>query len=155
MKEYRLETDTKERSIKQLQELVDTIPGILKNIPDSEFSERPAPGKWSKKEILGHLIDSATNNHHRFVRAQFEDMPTIDYNQDLWNNHSYHQQIDSHHLIAFWEMYNRHIMELIRQIPQDQIGKECRMSDGSIRSLSWLLDDYVRHAEHHLRQIIA
>jgi len=153
MNEYRLNTDTNEKTLKQLQHLVDTIPEILNYISESEFSRKPASEKWSKKEIIGHLIDSATNNHHRFVRAQFEDKPTILYDQDLWNNHSYYQQMDSHHLIAFWELYNRHIIALIRQIPEDYLGKECHREDGSTRSLSWIFDDYVRHAEHHLRQL--
>src|SRR6185503_8328289 len=110
MKKYRFDTDTTEQILDQLQYLVDTIPGILKNIPENEFSGKPAPDKWSKKEIIGHLIDSATNNHHRFVRAQFEEAPIILYDQDEWNNHGYYQKMDGHQLITFWEMYNRHIL---------------------------------------------
>ena len=154
MIQYRLQSDTNELTLQRLQYLMDSIPSILKNIPKSAFSHKPSPEKWSKKEIIGHLIDSATNNHHRFVRAQFEESPNILYNQVLWNNHSYYQQMDGHRLIAFWEMYNRHIIELIRLMPSDQLAKECRMSDGNNYSISWLFDDYVRHLEHHLKQII-
>ena len=154
MKEYRFETDSTEQSLKRLQYLVDTIPDLLKNIPELEFSNKPAPDKWSKKEIIGHLIDSATNNHHRFVRAQFEDKPTILYNQDQWNDHSYYPQMESRHVIVFWEMYNRHIIELIKHMPKTQLEKVCLMSDGNNYTLAWLFDDYVRHAEHHLRQVL-
>lgn len=153
MNEYRLQTDTNDITLHRLQNLVSTIPEILRNIPEIEFSHKPAPDKWSKKEIIGHLIDSATNNHHRFVRAQFEEKPTILYNQDQWNHHGYYQQMNSLHIISFWEMYNRHIIGLIKRIPKDQLEKECLMSDGNAYTLSWLFDDYVRHAEHHLRQI--
>ncbi|HZV70333.1 MAG TPA: DinB family protein [Saprospiraceae bacterium] len=153
MNEYRFETDTNEITLTQLQHLVDTIPGILNSIPEDEFSRKPSPDKWSKKEIIGHLIDSATNNHHRFVRAQFDENPIILYNQVLWNNHSYYQQMDGHHLISFWALYNQHIIELIKRIPPESMEKGCRMSDGEIYTLSWLFDDYVRHLEHHLRQI--
>ena len=74
-----------ENIVDRLQYLCDAIPSLIKQIPEQEFSHKSAPGKWSKKEILGHLIDSATNNHQRFVRAQFEDTPFIIYDQDNWN----------------------------------------------------------------------
>src|SRR6185437_595711 len=89
-------------TIQRLQFLCDTIPGLLRQIPEDEFSHKPAPAKWSKKEIVGHLIDSATNNHQRFVRGQFENTPFIVYDQDNWNSCSRYQQMDSAHVISFW-----------------------------------------------------
>ena len=151
---YRLPSDTNDVTLKRLQEIVDTIPPILRNFTSTEFSMKPAPDKWSKKEIIGHLIDSATNNHHRFVRAQFEDQPMISYQQDHWNDHSYYQEMDSHHLIQFWEMYNRHLIELVSRIPKDKLENACLMSEGDAYSIEWLFDDYVRHVEHHLGQIM-
>lgn len=71
-----------ETSIARLQILCDTIPDLLLNIDEIIFSEKPSNNKWSKKEIIGHLIDSAANNHQRFVRAQFEDLPSIAYDQN-------------------------------------------------------------------------
>jgi len=150
---YRLSSDTNELTLKRLQEIVDTIPQKLRSFTEAEFSAKPDPEKWSKKEIIGHLIDSATNNHHRFVRAQFEDKPTILYDQLNWNHHSNYQQMDGHHLISFWEMYNRHLIHLVERIPQNMLEKECRMSDDLDYSIAWLFDDYVRHLEHHLRQV--
>ena len=64
-------------SIKRLQYLCEEIPVLLSIIPEQDFTHKSAPEKWSKKEILGHLIDSATNNHQRFIRAQFENVPSI------------------------------------------------------------------------------
>lgn len=153
MNSYRLPTDTNEITLNQLQHLVDTVPGILLAIPDDEFSRKLTPDKWSKKEIIGHLIDSATNNHHRFVRGQFDDHPVILYDQNLWNQHSFYQQMDGPRLIAFWAMYNQHIIELIKRMPKEGLEKGCRMRDGEVYTISWLFDDYVRHLEHHLRQI--
>ena len=132
MNEYRNPSDTNEIALTQLRHILDTIPGILNSIPEDEFSMKPAPDKWSKKQIIGHLIDSATNNHHRFVRAQFDDNPVILYNQVLWNNHSYYQEMDGRHLIAFWALYNQHIIELIKRIPAADLEKGCRMSDGEV-----------------------
>lgn len=92
---------TKE-SIQRLQYLCDTIPPLLLKIPEGDFTNKPQAGKWSKKEILGHLIDSATNNHQRFIRAQFENVPVISYDQNNWNACSRYNQVDSKQLVSFW-----------------------------------------------------
>jgi hypothetical protein len=140
--------------VKRLQFLCTTIPVRLKKIDDEEFSRRPSPDKWSKKEILGHLIDSATNNHQRFVRIQFENIPTITYDQVNWSIFSNHNQFDVKYLISFWTAYNRHLAELIRLIPTDNLEKECIISQGKKVTLEWLIEDYIRHLEHHLKQIV-
>jgi hypothetical protein len=150
---YRHETDTTATALKLLNHYVDTIPGKLKAIPDAIFSQKPSQDKWSFKEIIGHLIDSATNNHHRFVRAQFEDHPQILYQQELWNQHSYYQDLSSDHVISFWKIYNRHIIEIISHTPAAILERECLMGDGKTYSIAWLFQDYVRHMEHHFRQI--
>jgi len=155
MYEYRLSTDNVELCLSQLIHILDTIPTKLRAFSEEEFSSIPIPGKWSKKQILGHLIDSATNNHHRFVRAQFDDKPTILYEQESWNEYSYYQSMSQEHIISFWEMYNRHIVELTQRIPAELLSRECMMSDGKGYSIAWLFEDYVRHLEHHLRQIFS
>ena len=142
------------QAINRLEFLCDTIPQLLRKITEKELSEKFAKDKWSKKQIIGHLIDSATNNHHRFVRAQFDNQPTILYDQNKWNQHSYYDQMDDDHIISFWELYNRHLIELIKRIPPELMEKECTISDGSTRTIAWLFDDYVRHMEHHLGQIL-
>jgi hypothetical protein len=138
---------------KRLQYLCDVIPVLLVNIPEEDLSRKPAPGKWSKKEILGHLIDSATNNHQRFVRAQFENIPTITYDQNNWNSCSHYNEISGKHLILFWAIYNRHLVELIKRIPPEHLTKECNTGYETNYTIEWLIDDYVRHLEHHLKQI--
>ena len=153
MLEYRNSSDNTQTSLQKLEHILDTIPRRLKAYSKEEFSTQPAPGKWSKKQIIGHLIDSATNNHHRFVRAQFDHQPIILYDQEKWNEHSYYDKMDGVHLIDFWEKYNRHLTELIRHIPSELLQRECKMEDGSTRTIAWLFDDYVRHMEHHLQQI--
>lgn len=140
-------------SILRLQYLCDTIPGLLLAIPEKEFSRKPDPDQWSKKEIIGHLIDSATNNHQRFVRGQFEDAPSIMYHQDYWNSYSRYQDMDAAHVIGFWAMYNRHLVELVKRIPDDLLLRNC-VTEGTV-SLQWLFEDYVRHLEHHLHQVIS
>jgi hypothetical protein len=141
-------------SIDRLTYLCDTIPAHIRNIPDAEFTHKPGPSKWSKQEILGHLIDSATNNHQRFVRIQFESEPRIAYDQDNWNLYSYYNQLNKEHVISFWEKYNRHLLEIIKRIPAHNLPLTSIYSDNSTVTLGWLIQDYVVHLEYHLCQIV-
>jgi hypothetical protein len=143
-----------QQSLSRLEYLCSNIPAKLIALTEDEFSKKPAPEKWSKKEILGHLIDSATNNHHRFVRAQFEDKPLIKYYADDWVNASQYQLMPTRHMVYFWQMYNLHIALLIKQMPEAMMEKECNDGDPVPHTLAWLFDDYVVHLEHHLRQIV-
>ncbi len=143
-----------EASIKRLEYLCNTIPTLLEKIEEPAFSLRPSPTKWSKKEILGHLIDSATNNHQRFVRAQFEEIPKIVYDQDNWNEFSYYQKLDKQQLVNFWTVYNLQLAALVRNISPENLQRECITSDNEKHTLTFLFNDYVEHLEHHLRQIV-
>jgi hypothetical protein len=143
-----------EEAINRLQQLCDTIPQLLFEIEEHEFSFKPRPEKWSKKEIIGHLIDSATNNHHRFIRAQFEHVPKIVYDQNKWNAAGFYQEMHSHQIISFWTAYNRQLIELIKRIPQHILMNEVDTGGESNRTLEFLITDYVSHLEHHLRQVV-
>ena len=134
--------------------LIDSFHEQVLKTHDEITKIKLAEDKWSLREIMGHLIDSASNNHQRFVRIQFEDVPSITYNQDNWNNHSYHNQVDSKYLIKFWELYNLHLAELIKLIPGKNFVRECNVGKEQNVTLQWLVEDYVRHLEHHLRQLV-
>lgn len=140
------------KSIERLQFLCDTIPSLLTAIEEQNFSAKPNPEKWSKKEILGHLIDSATNNHHRLIRGQFENVPTITYEQNNWNKCNFYQQIGNKQLISFWTAYNKQLLELIKRIPQNKL--ENKVQTENLVTLQFIIDDYVKHLEHHLKQIV-
>lgn len=141
-------------SVDRLQYLCQVIPPLLRLIPENEFSYNPTPGKWSKKQVLGHLIDSATNNHQRFVRVQFEELPVITYDQDKWNSYSYYHKMGSIHLIALWSVYNQHLTELMKRIPSENLLRLCYTSRNEPVTLAYIINDYVIHLEHHLRQMI-
>lgn len=143
-----------QNTIERLNYLCNTIPALLNEINDETFSEKPNVNKWSKKEILGHLIDSATNNHQRFVRSQFEQTPTIIYDQNNWNKYNYYQQISKKQIVDFWTTYNKQLLELIKNISSENLLKECKTSDGNNYTIEFLCNDYVEHLEHHLKQII-
>ena len=144
--------DTTINSVERLRFLCDIIPDLLNQIDDNEFSKKEQNNKWSKKEILGHLIDSATNNHQRFVRAQFEPNPEIVYEQENWNRFNFYQQIDSKNLILFWTTYNKHLISIIENMPKNHLSLNCSIR-GELLSVQYLIDDYVIHLEHHLKQI--
>ena len=138
MVEYRHPGDNVALCLQSLTHILDTIPSRLKEFSPAEFSLPQGEGKWSKKQIIGHLIDSATNNHQRFVRGQFEDKPAIGYDQEKWNDFSYYDQMDGHQVISFWEDYNRFLIALITRIPASLLTRECTMSDGSTCTIARL-----------------
>ena len=141
------------QALAQLNFIVEKAPSLLTQISEEKMSEKPAPNKWSNKEIIGHLIDSATNNHQRFVRGQFEAIPKIGYDQNKWNEFSFYQQIDSKQIISFWTIYNKQLLELIKRIPKDNLKRQVQLGD-KLFTIEYLIIDYVKHLEHHLKQVI-
>jgi DinB superfamily len=142
-----------EQAIRRLNLIIDKVPSLLAQIGEEKMSMKPSPAKWSKKEIIGHLIDSATNNHHRFVRGQFEKNPEIFYDQNKWNTFGFYQEIDSNQIINFWKIYNIQLLEIIKRIPSDHLNNQIRIG-GDLLTLEYSIVDYVDHMEHHLRQIV-
>ncbi len=142
------------KAIDRLKYLCKIIPELLTNIEDNTFNEKIRSDKWSKKEIIGHLIDSATNNHQRFVRGQFEDKPQIIYDQNNWNHYNFYQQIDKKQIIDFWTVYNKQLLELISRISNENLQRECFIGAKSL-TLEFLISDYVEHLEHHLKQVVS
>jgi hypothetical protein len=140
-------------AIQRLEGYCKSVPEQFSLFSESQVHTRPAPEKWSKKEILGHLIDSAANNLQRFVRVQFEDTPTIRYDQNNWNRYSYYQEADTQQLLACWAALNQHLAALAQRIPEAALGRLCEMGEATPVTLAWLIDDYVGHLEHHLRQM--
>jgi hypothetical protein len=142
------------QAIEKLNGLCSSVPATLRQFSEEELTLKPSPGKWSKKELLGHLIDSATINHQRFVRAQFE-TPVVFYDQDKWVNIQAYQEENSTLLITLWETYNRHLVHVIKQIPQDKLLRTSIGKDEKHLTLEFLIEDYVNHLEHHLKQLLS
>ncbi len=138
----------------QLRSLVEAVEPGLRQIPESE-SIRPAlPGGWSRKQVLGHLIDSASNNHQRFVRAMLQ--PSLDfpgYDQEGNIRVQAVQEADWGLLVSLWAAYNRYLANLIEHIPPSQLDMKCRIGAGEPVTLGFLASDYLTHLRHHLRQI--
>ncbi|MBL0047726.1 MAG: DinB family protein [Bacteroidetes bacterium] len=141
-------------SVNRLKVLLENIPTLLLEISEDLFSIKINSSKWSKKEILGHLIDSAANNHQRFIRGQFENIPTIKYDQNKWNELNHYQQLESKHIIQLWTIYNQHLLEILKRIPEENLCMELNVGNEINVTLQFLMDDYLLHLEHHLKQIV-
>lgn len=142
-------------SIEKLTKFLEEFPQKLSEIPESETEIKPTPAKWSKKEILGHLIDSASNNHQRFVRTQqASHLLFPPYSQDHWIRNQHYQTESWKNLVSFWESYNRHLLHIISNIPEDKLENHCVIGTDPPKTLAFLIEDYVNHLEHHLEQIL-
>ena len=136
------------------RELIEQAEPRLRMMTDSRTEARPAPGKWSKKELLGHLIDSASNNHQRFVRAQLEPESVFPgYAQNLWVDAQQYQLRPWRALVDFWVAYNRHLLHVASRIPEDRWNHSIDLA-GQRLTLVFLVIDYVRHLEQHLQQVM-
>ena len=137
-----------------LRGILSTVPARLDAISGEHAGLKPAPDKWSKKEELGHLIDSAFNNHRRVIRAQLEDSPALPgYNGDLWVKLNNYQNRDWQELIKLWQSGNRHLLAASEVAPEDAWSRTCTIGDSEPLTLRFVLDDYVDHMLDHLRHI--
>jgi hypothetical protein len=125
----------------------------LQAISEEAAAQKPAPHKWSKKEILGHLIDSAANNHQRFMRLQLQpEISLPGYDQDNWVRLNRYQQTPWREIITLWSAYNRHLATVIESLDDGALGHVWHAPDGDL-TLEFIATDYVRHLKHHLKQI--
>lgn len=138
-----------------LQETVDREAVLLRAIAERDASVKPLPHVWSKKEELGHLIDSAANNHVRFVRAAIEpEFRGLGYEQDGWVAlHGYHEMPWAE-IIDFWQRYNHFLAGLVGRLPEDRLPVRCVVGDSRPVTLQFLIEDYTLHVQHHLDHIL-
>jgi len=141
----------------RLQKNINEVPAKFLSFTEETLKKEKATGKWSRKQILGHLIDSAVNNHHRFVKAQFEKEPftIIPYEQEDWVRVQKYNEVDTKYLIELWKIYNQHILWIISNYPEEKLDIKCRSIDDreTAENIFLLIKDYVDHMDHHLEQI--
>ena len=138
----------------ELSHVVDSAAVDLRTITDEVTASKPSADAWSVKEILGHLIDSAANNHQRFVRAQQAGAFSFPgYEQNHWVWSQAYQDRPWLQLIDFWVAYNHHLAHVIRQIPESAAHIPCRIGTDEAVTLGFLVEDYLAHLRHHLKQI--
>ena len=126
----------------------------LRGMGEASAGASRGPGRWVAKEILGHLIDSAANNHQRFVRAQLVNPLALpDYDQEAWVAlHRYRERPWSE-LVDLWLALNVHLAVVMEGVPEEKLQTPCRIGDGEPGTLESWMRHYLEHLKHHLVQI--
>jgi hypothetical protein len=140
-----------------LHAAVDAGLQLFQRIDETRTARPPAPGKWSAREVLGHLVDSACNNHRRFVLGQGAGITTFDgYDQDAWVARQRYADVPFRDIVALWCAYNRHLAHVIASAPPATLANSGRApgGEGDV-TLAFLMGDYVTHLRHHLEQLRA
>jgi hypothetical protein len=136
-----------------LNQIIVDYTARLYSIGEGDYAKKANPGKWSKKEIVGHLIDSAQNNIRRFVVARYELAPVIIYDQDRWVSVSNYQQFAVPDLVELWILLNRQICFIMLNTDEGSAARICKTNDDLPHTIEWLAGDYIRHLLHHLHQV--
>lgn len=146
-----------ENSIARLQHLISEVPHRIGAFTPDEMTRRPAPGKWSKREILGHLCDSALHNWQRFCLAQHTngDLRHTRYQQDALVELNNWQAQPTGQTAVLWACLNTQILAVLKNLPNEKLQHSITLPDGTPATLQFLIEDYLAHLEHHLGQIFA
>jgi hypothetical protein len=140
-------------AIHRLEDIVKRYYELLKQMPVPEAEAKPSPEKWSRKEQLGHLIDSAQNNIRRFIEAQYQPQPpVIVYNQDEWVKLNNYQHLPFENILDLWRLLNIQICSILKNMPPDKYDNICIRREP--HTLKWLADDYNKHLLYHLHRIL-
>jgi hypothetical protein len=137
------------------RERIASVHQLLLNVSEKDSQCPFREGGWSRSEILGHLIDSALNNHQRFVRAALDgayDGPS--YEQEGWVAVHGYGSMPWHVLLEHWHWQNELLCEVVERIPQSRLGVQCRVGENAPVTLRFLIEDYLDHLFHHVRQIV-
>jgi hypothetical protein len=153
--------------LKEFRDTIVSATARLRNIPEGQSGQKSSPDDWSPKETIGHLVDSAANNHQRFVRAQFtDDLVFPGYEQDQWVSSQQYRDESWSELIQLWSSYNLHLIHVASAIPEDVLTKPRSnhtldqiafnlVDKNHPATLEYLIRDYLDHLRHHLNQIFA
>jgi DinB family protein len=143
-----------ERLATKFLSILDLAEPVLASIGEPESNVPLQDGGWSRKEVLGHLIDSASNNHQRFVRAALQDsLEFPGYEQNGFVRVQAPGEADWRVLVSLWAAYNRYLAHVIARLPESKFNTPCRIGSTEPVTLEFLANDYLRHLVHHLEQI--
>jgi hypothetical protein len=138
----------------EMLRVVNSAEEILRRVNAEESKVPVLGGGWSRRQVMGHLIDSASNNHQRFVRASLADSLELPgYDQNGWARVQAAEEADWPLLVSLWANYNRYLAHVIAHLPPAKLEVPCRIGDDEPVTLKFLAEDYLRHMVHHLGQI--
>ena len=140
--------------VDNLTPAIDHFLQLVHNKP-IDWENKPAPNKWSNKEIIGHLCDSAMINLQRFVRCTYEENFKLIYEQDEWVAAHRYQEMDTGMLLELWRLLNAQIARVLNSYPTDRWQAQCDSSkkEVGLHTVEWLAADYLCHLRVHLNQI--
>ncbi|REC49165.1 DinB family protein [Chryseobacterium pennipullorum] len=138
-----------------LKNIIDAELQRFQNISEDEWAYKASPEKWSKKEIIGHLCDSAITNIRRFVVTQYKENENIVYDQDFWVKAQNYQNVPTSDLIGLWKLLNQQVVHVVENIPGEALKRTCdtTKTEPQIFTLEYMINDYVDHLQHHLKSI--
>jgi len=141
--------------IQKLNEHIEAVPEKFLRLGETAINEKPGPDKWSRKEILGHLVDSAINNLQRIIRVQYEPGVKIVYHQNEWVEIQNYQNMETKSLLNLWISLNQQLVRVVELFPADKLGQliDTGKTREEMYSAEYLINDYLAHMEHHLKQI--
>ncbi|WP_409294126.1 DinB family protein [Peribacillus sp. SCS-26] len=141
-----------ENVINRINHWIHSLPKEYNAMSETEISFRPSLNKWSKKEILGDLCDSAVNNIERFVKIQYEEQPYVipTYNQEEWVVAQNYQERSLDEILTLFQTLNNQVINIIINIPAEKLSYLCDMGNNHQNTLDWLIQDYLEHMEHHI-----
>jgi hypothetical protein len=140
-----------------LREIIEKALPVLRLIADADAAVKPRPDKWSDKEILGHLIDSACNNQQKIIRtanAVDGHLDFVGYEQDNWVAMQQYNAENWSLIVALWAAYNFHLAHVIEHLPADKLENTISINGVGAFKLGFIAADYVEHLKHHLRVIL-
>ncbi len=138
----------------QIRSTIETFEPKLSRMNQNDVEIKSSTTAWSKKEILGHLIDSAANNHQRFVRAAYgaaDQFPIYDQNE--WVRIQQYNGMPWDALVTLWAAYNHHLCRVCQCLPDQAASAPCNIGKAEPVTLDFIVKDYLRHLRHHLDKI--
>jgi len=142
-------------SAAQLCAIISQVKPALGQMSSQKAGIKPAPQVWSKKEILGHLIDSAANNHQRFVRGAQNlaaDFPP--YNQNRWVEVQHYNDMNWSDIVELFCQLNLHLCRVLAVLPEECLQNPCNIGKEQPVPMQLIITDYLRHLKHHLSKIL-
>lgn len=138
-----------------LKNIIDAELQRFQTISEDEWNYKNTPEKWSKKEIIGHLCDSAFTNIRRFVVTQYKENENIVYDQNIWVKAQNYQNVPVSELINLWKALNYQIVHIVENIPDEALQRTCDTTKTEAQrfTLEFIIKDYVDHLQHHLKAI--
>jgi hypothetical protein len=140
----------------EILEVINQWEPKLSSLPEDVISERRNSQNRTIKEILGHLVDSASNNHQRMVRLQYNpklDFPDYQQDNDLWIRLQDYQHAEWRDLTGLWKYYNLHIIRVMRLVNQESLSHTWENFQGNTITLQQMIEGYIEHTHLHFNEI--